>query len=238
MISIKNLNVEFSDKTVALKDINITIENEKCIGIIGANGAGKSTLLSSVMGLVPVKSGEIEIDGVISGKKTISLIRKKVGMVFQNPDDQLFMPTVYEDLMFGPKNYGMDTEKAEAYAEKILEKMGISHLKERYTHKLSWGEKRKVAIACVLMLEPSIMLLDEPTSFLDPKSRTNLMKLLTELDCTKIITTHDLDMALDICDRIIIIRAGEKAADGEPVMLLKNKTLLEECNLELPLKFR
>lgn len=238
MIKIKDLSVEFSDKTVALNNINISIENEKCIGIIGANGAGKSTLLSSVMGLVPIKSGEIEIDGIISHKKTMSIIRKKVGMVFQNPDDQLFMPTVYEDLMFGPKNYGTDAEKAEAYANKILEKMGILHLKERYTHKLSWGEKRKVAIACVLMLKPSTILLDEPTSFLDPKSRTNLMNLLTELDCTKIITTHDLDMALDICDRIIILKNGEKAADGQPEQLLKDKKLLEECNLELPLKLR
>ena len=238
MIKVSNLYVEYTDKTVALNGIDITIENEKCVGIIGANGAGKSTLLSSLMGLVPIKKGEIEIDGTVSCKKTISDIRRKMGMVFQNPDDQLFMPTVWEDLMFAPKNYGTDTEKAETYAYEILEMLDISHLKQRLTHKLSWGEKRKIAIACVLMLQPSIILLDEPTSFLDPKSRTNLMKLLEKLDCTKIITTHDLDMAWDICDRIIIIKDGKKAADGSPDELLKNKTLLEECNLELPLKFR
>lgn len=238
MIKIKDVYVEYTDKTEAVNGIDITVENEKCVGIIGANGAGKSTLLLSIMGLVPIKKGEIEVDGIKSDKKTISHIRKNVGMVFQNPDDQLFMPTVYDDLMFGPKNYGMDGEKSEQYAIEILKMLDIENLKDRLTHKLSWGEKRKVAIASVLMLKPSTMLLDEPTSFLDPKSRSNLMNLLKKLDCTKIITTHDLDMALDICDRIIIIKDGKKAADGKPDELLKNKAILEECDLELPLKFR
>lgn len=238
MIEIKNISVEFSDKTVALRNIDITIQDGECAGIIGANGAGKSTLLSSIMGLVPVKEGEIRADGILLSKRNLPEIRKKVGMVFQNPDDQLFMPTVYEDLMFGPKNYGADMEKAEKYADILLENLGISNLKNKLTHKLSWGEKRKAAIACVMMLEPSVMLLDEPTSFLDPKSRTNLMNLLCGLQSTKVITTHDLDMALEICDRVIILKDGKKAADGNPQKLLCDKELLESCNLELPLKFR
>ena len=231
MLKIKNLCVEFPDGTAALKNVSVNVNEEKCIGILGANGAGKSTLLSSVLGLLPPKSGEILADGTLLSKKTLAEIRRKVGMVFQNPDDQLFMPSVYKDLLFGPENYGEDTETAKEAADELLSRLGISELKDRLTHRLSWGEKRKVAIACVLMLKPKIILLDEPTSFLDPKSCNNLKKILSELDCTKIIATHDLETAKEICDRVIILKRGEIFADGNPKELLSDTDLLKKCDL-------
>lgn len=229
MLEIKNLCVEYADGTVALKNINFKTENEKCVGILGANGAGKSTLLSAIPGLVP-KKGDIFVDKTELSEKSLNDIRRKVGMVFQNPEDQLFMPTVYEDLLFGPKNFGFDKKESEEAAKNLLETLGISELKNRLTHRLSWGEKRKVAIACVLMLNPKIILFDEPTSFLDPKSCNNFKSIIKGLKCTKIMATHDLETAKEVCDRIILLKEGEIFADGDTRLLFEND-ILKKCGL-------
>lgn len=231
MLKVNHLSVRFSDETLALNDINIEIDSQKCVGIVGENGAGKSTLLSSILGLVPKTEGEISVGGVRLCKESLKDIRKNAGMVFQNPDDQLFMPTVYEDILFGAKNYGMDLEDAKQRANTLMDELGVSQLKDKLTHNLSWGEKRKVAIASVLILNPSLIMLDEPTSFLDPKSCESLKRILNSIDCTKIIATHDLILAKEMCDRLIILKDGKKAADGCPSELLSNKDLLKECNL-------
>ncbi len=231
MLKVNNLSVRFPDGTLALDNINIQIDSQKCVGIVGENGAGKSTLLSSILGLVPKSEGEISVQGVKLCKESLKDIRKMAGMVFQNPDDQLFMPTVYEDILFGAKNYGMDLEDAKQRAKSLMDDLGISHLKDKLTHNLSWGEKRKVAIASVLILNPSVIMLDEPTSFLDPKSCKSLIRILKSIDCTKIIATHDLGLAREVCDNLIILKDGKKAADGCPSELLSNNDLLKECNL-------
>ena len=171
MLEIKNLNYSYPDGKKALKDINIKIDDNETIGIVGANGAGKSTLIKTMVGIFLTDQGEIIVDGEKVTKKTLNSIRKKVGVVFQNPDDQLFMNKVYDDIAFGPRNYKLTEEKVKEKVEKVMKELNIEKLKDRSPNNLSGGEKRKVAIATVLSMEPSIILFDEPTSFLDPKGK-------------------------------------------------------------------
>lgn len=236
-IEVKNLTVKYetSDKTCALENITFSVNSREKVALIGANGAGKSTLLLTLAGILSPMSGEINIGGVKSDKKTIGNLRKKIGMVFQNPDDQIFMPTVYEDIAFGPRNYGESEDVIEKSADEILQNLGIAHLKNRLTHKLSGGEKRLTALAGILVMNPSVILMDEPSSFLDPRARRKLIGILSELPKTMIIATHDLDMALDICERAILLKNGHICADMPAKEVLSNEKMLEECGLELPI---
>ncbi len=216
MLEIKNLNYSYPDGKEALKDINIKIDNNETIAIVGANGAGKSTLIKTIVGIFLTTQGDIIVDGEKVTKKTLSSIRKKVGVVFQNPDDQLFMNKVYDDIAFGPRNYNnLDIEK----------------LSERSPNNLSGGEKRKVAIATVLSMEPSIILFDEPTSFLDAKGKRMLIETLKNINTTKIIATHDLDMVKDICERVIVLKEGKIMADGNPKEVFSDIDFMEKCEL-------
>ena len=171
MLEIKNLNYSYPDGKEALKDINIKIDNNETIAIVGANGAGKSTLIKTIVGIFLTDQGEIIVDEEKVTKKTLNSIRKKVGVVFQNPDDQLFMNKVYDDIAFGPRNYNFTEEEVREKVERVMKNLDIEELSERSPNNLSGGEKRKVAIATVLSIEPSIILFDEPTSFLDPKGK-------------------------------------------------------------------
>lgn len=237
-IEVKNLKFSYPDGYIVLKDISFTIHHGESVGIIGANGAGKSTLLMLLMGLIFPESGEVLIGDVHITKKTLPMIRQRVGMVFQDPDDQLFMTTVYDDVAFGPRNYKLDEKEVEGRVNKALETVGISHLKGRAPYKLSGGEKRSASIATVLSMEPDILIMDEPTAALDPKSRRRVIKLLKSFQHTRIITSHDLDMVLDTCGRIIVIKDGKIAADGNAFDILKDEKLLDECGLELPLSIQ
>lgn len=231
MLEIKNLNYSYPDGKKALKDINIKIDDNETIGIVGANGAGKSTLIKTIVGIFLTDQGEIIVDGEKVTKKTLNSIRKKVGVVFQNPDDQLFMNKVYDDIAFGPRNYKLTEEKVKEKVEKVMKELNIEKLKDRSPNNLSGGEKRKVAIATVLSMEPSIILFDEPTSFLDPKGKRILIETLRGINTTKIIATHDLDMVKDNCKRVIVLKEGQVVADGKPKEILNNIEFMEKCEL-------
>lgn len=233
-IETKSLGYSYPDGHKAIKNISFSIHHGEAVGIIGANGAGKSTLLMLLMGILFPNQGEILIGDVRVTKNTLSLIRQRLGMVFQDPDDQLFMTTVYDDVAFGPRNYRLDENEVEQRVMNALETVGISHLKERAPFKLSGGEKRAAAIAAVLSMEPDVLIMDEPTAALDPKSRRRLINLLKGFEHTKIITSHDLDMVLEVCKRIIVIKDGEIAADGNGWDILTNVELLDACGLEMP----
>ena len=235
MLEIEKLNYAYPDGHQAIRDVNLKIESGESIALVGANGAGKSSLFKLIIGISEIKEGSIKVEELSVGKKTLKDIRRKVGMVFQNPDDQLFMTKVYDDIAFGPRNELLSDEEVEARVVKALETLGITHLRDRMPHRLSGGEKRVIAIASVLAMNPEIILFDEPTSFLDPQARRNVINTLDELKMTKIIATHDLDMALDICDRVIILHHGSVFADGTVNEILLDENLLSQCHLELPL---
>lgn len=237
MIRTEYLTVKYNatDTACALNNVSFSIASGEKVAIIGANGAGKSTLLLTLCGVLDSLSGTILIDGTALKRKTLPSIRQKIGMLFQNPDDQLFMPTVYEDVAFAPRNYSLGEEEIKKRVTTILNKLGIAHLEQRLSHKLSGGEKRLVALAGILITEPSILLMDEPSSYLDPKARRGLIRILHSLPQTLLIATHDLDLALEVCSHAIILKEGAVAINDKADIILRNKTLLENCGLELPL---
>lgn len=237
-LEVKSMNFSYPDGHEAIRNLSFTIHHGEAVGIIGANGAGKSTLLMLLMGVIFPDKGEVLVGDVHVTKKTLPMIRQRLGMVFQNPDDQLFMTTVYDDVAFGPRNYKLDEHEVEERVMKALEVVGIAHLKDRAPFKLSGGEKRAAAIAAVLSMQPDVLIMDEPTAALDPKSRRRLIAMLNSFEHTKIITSHDLDLVLDTCSRIIIIKEGELVADGETAAILSNEELLSNCGLELPLSIQ
>lgn len=237
-LEVKNIHYSYPDGNEAIKNISFTIHHGESVGIIGSNGAGKSTLLMLLMGIFFPDVGEVLVGDVHLTKKTLPMIRQRLGMVFQDPDDQLFMTTVYDDVAFGPRNYKLDEKEVEGRVLKALELVGIPHLKDRAPFKLSGGEKRSAAIATVLSMQPDVLIMDEPTAALDPKSRRRVMSLLKSFEHTKIITSHDLDMVFDICTRIMVIKEGEVIADGPAIEILTNAELLNGCGLEVPLSIQ
>lgn len=237
MVHIMDLSVKYdrTDTKYALRKVGFSMQDGERVALIGANGAGKSTLLLTLCGILLPESGEISVEGIKLEKETLGELRRKIGMVFQNSDDQLFMPSLYEDVSFGPRNYGISGEELEEKVDHMLEKLAILHLKERSSHKLSGGEKRLAALAGVLIMEPSVLVMDEPSSFLDPRARRNLIHVLSKLPQAMIVATHDLDMALDLCQRVILLKEGSIYADAPAKEVLTDACLLEECGLELPL---
>ncbi|MBO4808007.1 MAG: ABC transporter ATP-binding protein [Lachnospiraceae bacterium] len=234
MIEFQNVNFAFEKDKKVLKDLNFKIEKGESVGLIGANGAGKSTLMKLMVGLLSGE-GRITIDGTEISRKKLYEIRGKIGFVLQNSDDQMFMPTVLEDMMFAPLNYGLSREDAESKVDEVLARLNISEYKDKYNHKISGGEKRMAAIATILAMEPEIILMDEPTSTLDPYNRRIIINTIKELKQTKLIASHDLDMILDTCDRVILLSKGEIVADGPAREVLSNKEILEANRMELPL---
>ena len=234
MIEFRNVNFAYEKGRAVLHDMSFRIEKGESAGLIGANGAGKSTIMKLLLGLLQ-GDGKVLIDGIEVKKETLSEIRAKLGFVLQNSDNQMFMPTVYEDMIFGPLNYGLSREEADKRVDEVLARLGIEYLKHSYNHKISGGEKRMGAIATILAMEPEVILMDEPTSALDPYNRRLVINTICELDQTKLIASHDLDMILDTCDRVILISGGRIAADGPAKEILGNKELLEANRMELPL---
>ena len=234
----QKLSFYYPDGQKAINNMSFTINHGESVGIIGANGAGKSTLLMLLMGLLIATEGSVLVGDIKLTKKTLSMIRQRLGMVFQDPDDQLFMTRVYDDVAFGPRNYKLDEKGVDEKVNRALEQVGISHLKDRAPFKLSGGEKRCAAIASVLSMEPDVLIMDEPTSALDPKARRKLINLLNTFEHTKVITSHDLDMVLDTCNRIMVIKNGEIIADGDAKKILSDKKLLENSGLEMPLSIQ
>jgi cobalt/nickel transport system ATP-binding protein len=218
-------------RNAALDGICLSVAAGEKLALIGANGAGKSTLLLSLAGVLLPLAGSITVDGIPLRRDTLNGIRRKAGLLFQNPDDQLFMPTVEEDIRFGPGNYGMGEEAVTQKLAEVLKSLGIEGLKGRSAHKLSGGEKRLAALAGILIMEPPLLLLDEPTSFLDPRARRGLIGVLKNLGQTMIIATHDFDLARDICSRAIVLQEGRIAAQGALPALLQDTALLESWGL-------
>lgn len=234
-LEVKNLHFSYPDGHDAVRGMSFSIHHGESVGIIGANGAGKSTLLMLLMGVLFPSQGEVSVGDVQVTKKTLPMIRQRLGMVFQDPDDQLFMNTVYDDVAFGPRNYKLDEKEVERRVFSALELVGIPHLKDRAPFKLSGGEKRAAAIAAVLSMQPDILVMDEPTAALDPKSRRRVMNLLASFEHTKIVTSHDLDMIFEMCHRTIVIKKGEIVADGVTSELLVDAELMDASGLEVPL---
>lgn len=231
MIRIENLKIIYGSESVAISGLTLDIKKGSRTAVIGANGAGKSTLLLSIMGILPIEEGTIYVDDLAVTKKSAAEIRKKCGIVFQNPDEQLFTTKVYDDVAFGPKNHGLKGKKLEDAVMGALGAMGISHLKDRIPMHLSGGEKRAVAVASVLSMDPQVLLLDEPSSFLDPRSKRTLIKTLSNLCKTQVIATHDLDLARKLCDTVVLLKDGKLCACGSAGEILENERLLIECGL-------
>lgn len=233
MIKFKNVSFSYGEHTV-LDNVSFEINEGEQVGLIGANGAGKSTIMKAALGLISC-GGEITIDSMPMERENMPAIRKALGYVLQDSDNQMFMPTVLEDMIFGPINYGMSREEAEKTAEDTLAQLGLEYLKNRHNHKMSGGEKRMAAIATILAMKPKAMLMDEPSTALDPQNRRTLIRTLNALPITKIIASHDLDLILDTCDRVLLLSDGKIAADGSVNDILYDKELLENNHLELPL---
>ena len=234
IVEVRNLRHVYPDGTVALQEVSFLIEHGESVAVIGANGAGKSTLLLHLNGYLTATSGAVRIGDAMLGKKTLAGIRRTVGMVFQDPDDQLFMPTVFDDIAFGPCNLGLAAAEVEARVTDALRRVDALELRDKPPYHLSGGEKKRVAIATVLSMLPEILVLDEPTSGLDPHGRRQLMALLRGFHHTRIITSHDLDMVLELCERTIVLHAGKVMADGPTREIFQDEALLATCRLEKP----
>lgn len=234
-LELKNIFFSYPDGNKVLTNVSFKVFKGQSVGIIGANGAGKSTLLMLLMGVYFADRGEIWVEDLKITKDSLPFIRQKLGMVFQNSDDQLFMTSVFEDVAFGPRNFKLDENEVKKRVETALEIVGIKNLSNKAPYKLSGGEKKSVAIASVLSMQPQMLIMDEPTSELDPKARRRIIDLLNNFEHTKIITSHDLDMVLETCDRVLIIKDGEIAADGAAKDILSDNVILDRCGLEKPL---
>ncbi len=232
-VEIKNLTYSYPDKADVLRGIDLDLFKGESLGIIGPNGAGKSTLLLHLNGILRGK-GDINVLGLEMVDKNLLHIRKKVGLVFQEPDNQLFMPTVFEDVAFGPVNMGMPEDEINTAVSEALREVDMSDSVKRLSHHLSYGEKKRVSVATVLSMSPEILVLDEPTSNLDPKHRRILIGILKELKISKIIATHDLELVLDTCSRVALLDKGRIVACGDTQDILKDKALLEAHSLEVP----
>lgn len=237
-IILDNVHYTYPDGKNVVNGISVEITHGESVAIVGANGAGKSTLLLSLVGILRPQKGTIHIGDIPVTKDTLPIVRQKIGFTFQNADDQLFMTTVFDDVAFGPRNYKLPEDEVNKRVVEALNAVGSLHLKDRPPFKLSGGEKRAVSIACVLSMKPDILLMDEPSAALDPKSRRRLINLLNEFRHTKVITTHDLDMALDVCERTIVIKDGSILADGPTMNILTNEDILNQCDLEKPLSMQ
>lgn len=235
MIELNNVCFSYNNEKQTLSNINVKIEDNESVGIIGANGVGKSTFLKLLVGLELNYTGEINVNNLKVEKDNLVSIRKDIGYVFQDSDSQLFMPTVYEDVAFAPRNYGFSKEEIEERTINALKSVGIEELKDKSIYKLSGGQKKLVSIATVLSLKPSILIFDEPTIALDPKNRRRFINVINSLEGTKIITSHDLDLIYDTCSRTILLSDGKIVKDGDTRSILTNKELLENNGLELPL---
>jgi cobalt/nickel transport system ATP-binding protein len=238
LVEFDNVFFSYPDGTETLRGISFKITHGESVGLVGANGAGKSTVLLHMNGSLLASSGTVNVGDIILNKRTRREVRKKVGMVFQNPDDQLFMPTVFDDVAFGPLNLGIHPDKIAARVEEALQTVGGLALRDKPPHHLSIGQKSAVAIASVLAMQPDILVMDEPASSLDPKARRQLITLLRAFRHTKIIASHDLDLILDVCERCMVIQEGQVMADGTTSNILTDRGLLEANNLELPLSMQ
>ena len=236
-IEVSNLSFRYADGTEALREVSFAVAPGECVGLLGPNGSGKSTLLLHLNGILPEKPGAesaVRIDGLPVTAGNVDAVRRRVGLLFQDPDDQLFCATVAEDVAFGPEQLGLAKDIVAARVRAALERVGLSGYERRMPHHLSQGEKRRACLAGVLAYEPSVLVLDEPTSGLDPRGQREFKRLLRELPATRLIATHDLEMVVELCPRSIVLDRGRIVADGPTVELLDNEELMLAHGLERP----
>ncbi len=236
LLKIEHLSFSYEKGQQVLNDVNLVAHDGESIGIIGANGIGKSTLMKLLVGLYLDYDGILEVAGHQVNKKNLNHIREHIGYVFQDSDAQLFLSTVEDDVAFGPRNYGLSEEEVEKRVAEALAKVHIEELRKKQTYKLSGGEKKLSAIATILSMEPDIIIMDEPSIALDPRNRKNLIGILNEINSLKLITSHDLDFIMDTCERTVLLDDGRIIADGDTGEILRNRELLVEHGLELPLR--
>lgn len=232
-IELKNFSYKYPDGTTALSNITLSIEHDQSIALIGPNGAGKSTLLLAMAGFLR-GTGKVLIDGLEINRKNLKKIRTTLGSCLENPDDQLFMPTLFDDVAFGPLNMGLDSEQVKKRVSNALETVGLANMADKAPHHLSAGQKRAAAIATILSMAPKIITLDEPDANLDPRNRNNLIKLLAGLSQTLIIATCNMNFAGEIADRAILLDKGCIIADGDAKKTMSNSELMTEHGLEVP----
>jgi len=236
-LRVSGLSFTYPDGTKVLDSIELTIERGERVALLGPNGAGKTTFLLHLIGILGGGPGRIEVQGVALEPTSLREIRRRVGLVFQDPDDQLFMPTVYEDVAFGPANFGVPADDLEERVRQALAAVGMVGAEERAPHHLSGGERRRVALATVLACQPDLLVLDEPSSNLDPAGRRELAEVLAGLDTTILLVTHDLPYALQVCDRSVVMNRGRIVADGPTRQLLGDEATMRANRLELPIGF-
>ena len=237
-VKIEQLGFSYPDGTSALANVSIAINQGERVGVVGSNGAGKSTLVNHLNGYFLTQKGSIHINGIPLSKKTQEEIRRHVGVVFQNPDDQLFMTRLYDDIAFGPKNLGMSRDKIDIAVEKVLHELNLWEFRDKPSMHISQGQKRFAAFATVLVMEPAIIVVDEPTSDLDPRNRRKLIRLMNNLKATCITVSHDLDFIWDTCERVLVMSAGKVVADGKTKEILSDESLLKSNSLELPIRLQ
>lgn len=238
VLEITKLSYTYDETSEVLKKISFSIGPGEKIGLIGANGAGKSTLLHLIAGILLPQEGEIKVMERRLEKASLTEVRKQLGYVFQNPEDQLFMPTVFDDLSFGLKHAQIDPDEIEKRVDQVLKIFEIGHLKHRSNLKLSGGEKRTVALAVAMMHQPKLVILDEPTAALDPKARRHLIGQLNQQQEAMLIASHDLDFIWDTCHKVMVLHEGQILAMDETEVVLKQAELLEKAHLELPLRLQ
>jgi cobalt/nickel transport system ATP-binding protein len=233
IIRLNNLTYAYPDGRRALDGVNLAVRRGESLALIGPNGAGKSTLLLHLNGILPGE-GRVAVNGEIITESNLKEVRRTVGLVFQNPDDQLFSATVFDDIAFGPLNLGWPEERVRAAVREALEKVGLAGFGERAPHHLSFGERKRVAIASVIVMDPQVVVMDEPGSNLDPRGKWRLIELLRSLPVTRIIATHDLELVDALCGRVVVLDAGRIVADGPAAEILENRPLLTAHGLAGP----
>lgn len=234
VVAVEGLSFAYPDGRPALSDVSLAIASGEKVALVGPNGAGKSTLMLHLNGILGGQDSPVRICGLSPTKANLPLIRARVGLVFQNPDDQLFSPTVFEDVAFGPLHLGLPEVEVRRRATWALEQVGLSGFEGRASHHLSIGQKKRVAIATVLSMEPEILVLDEPTAGLDPRGRRRLITLLHELPQTMLVSTHDMALVAELFPRTVVMDEGRVVADGPTGDLLGNAPFLEAHGLESP----
>lgn len=233
-IEVRGLSFSHPDGTRALVDVDLHVHHGERVALLGPNGAGKTSLVLHLNGIHAAQQGDVSVSGMAVTTGNLAEIRRRVGLVFQDPDDQLFMPTVWRDVAFGPQNLGIEGEELVRRVEAALAAVEISDLADRPPHHLSFGQRRRAAIAGVLAMDPEILVLDEPTSNLDPATRRELAGLLVRLDITLLVVTHDLPFALEVCERAVVLDGGHVVGDGPTRVLLADAALMAAHRLELP----
>jgi cobalt/nickel transport system ATP-binding protein len=239
-LRVQDVSYAYPDGHVALGDVNLTVASGERVALLGPNGAGKTTLVLHLNGILHSGGGTVSVGGLAvnpADRAQLAEIRRRVGIVFQDPDDQLFMPTVAEDVAFGPANLGIHGDELDRRVDEALSAVGMAEHRDRAPHHLSFGQRRRVAVATVLAMHPEILVLDEPSSNLDPASRRELSEILRTLPVTLLMVTHDLPYALELCTRSVILDAGTVVADGPTLDLLTDPDLLRRHRLELPYGF-